>query len=154
MMENNEGPFRVAIIDNDEMEIDELMLILKTYPDLEIVGTSKVGAMGKRLILNKKPDLLFLDIQLPDTDGVTLLDSIRDSIDWKMQVVFFTTSNISYVLQAVRKSVFDCLLKPIDKKPIDKKELESIVNRFYKERAKKRKPDTRLFKSVISVDAL
>ena len=60
---------------------------------------------------NPHPDLLFLDVELPDTLGLNLLSEIREDILWDMKVVFYTSYD-KYLLQALRESAFDFLLKP------------------------------------------
>ena len=70
------------------------------------------------------PSLVFLDVELPDMQGPELLNLIRNEITWNMQVVFYTAYN-KYMLDAIRGSAFDYLLKPIDKN-----ELSKMMKRF------------------------
>lgn len=80
--------------------------------------------MGKKLIFKTMPDLVFLDVELPDMQGPELLNLVRNEITWNMQVVFYTAYN-KYMLDAIRESAFDYLLKPIDKS-----ELSNMMKRF------------------------
>ena len=80
--------------------------------------------MGTKLIFKTKPDLVFLDVELPDMQGSELLNLIRNEITWNMQVIFYTAYN-KYMLDAIRESAFDYLMKPIDKEDLSK-----MIKRF------------------------
>ncbi len=116
--------YKVVIVDDNEMAVDELRFQLRTFPDFRVVNTALNGAGGKTIILAEKPDLLVLDIELPDTDAFRLIEEISSEISWDMEIVFYTAYD-KYMLQAIRKSVFDYLLKPVNKQ-----ELEQMLQRF------------------------
>ena len=82
-MEKN---YKIVIVDNDGDALDNLELSLKKFLNFQIVGFAKNGASAKKVISKEKPDLLFLDIELPDISGLSLMNSMRDSIDWDMQL--------------------------------------------------------------------
>lgn len=119
-MEKN---YKIVIVDNDGDALDNLELSLKGYTNFQIIGFAKNGATAKKIISKEKPDLLFLDIELPNISGLSLMSSMRDSIDWDMHVVVYTAYD-KYLLEALRESAFDFLLKPINAK-----ELQLIMNR-------------------------
>lgn len=123
MMET-EGKYKVVIIDDERTAIDALRRELAPYDDLEIIGTASNGAKGKKMIMELHPDLLFLDVELPDILGLNLLSEIRHEILWDMRVVFYTSYD-KYLLQALRESAFDFLLKPFE--PED---LQVIIERY------------------------
>ena len=118
--------YKVIIIDDEKAAIETLRRDLEVQTDLEIKGTAGNGAKGKKLIMDIHPDLLFLDIELPDIQGIRLLSEIREQVLWDMKVVFYTAYD-KYLLQALRESAFDYLLKPYD---ID--ELNLIIERYRK----------------------
>ena len=82
------------------------------------------GNQGKKLIARVQPDLLFLDVELPDTTGMQLLQEMHDSLTWDLRVVFYTAYD-KYMIEAIRQSAFDYLLKPLDEQ-----ELKAILDRF------------------------
>lgn len=125
-MTEAEGFYKVVIVDDERTAIDALREGLVAYPDFEIKGTAANGAKGKKLIMELHPDLLFLDVELPDVLGLNLLSEIRNEVHWDMKVVFYTSYD-KYLLQALRESAFDFLLKPFDPK-----DLEAIVDRYRK----------------------
>lgn len=125
MMET-EDKYKVVIIDDERTAIDALRRELAPYDDLEIIGTANNGAKGKKMIMELHPDLLFLDVELPDILGLNLLSEIRNEILWDMRVVFYTSYD-KYLLQALRESAFDFLLKPFE--PED---LRVIIDRYRK----------------------
>lgn len=125
MMET-EDKYKVVIIDDERTAIDALRRELAPYDDLEIIGTAINGAKGKKMIMELHPDLLFLDVELPDILGLNLLSEIRNEILWDMRVVFYTSYD-KYLLQALRESAFDFLLKPFE--PED---LQVIIDRYRK----------------------
>lgn len=118
--------YKVAIVDDDELSLDNLAFGLQKFEDFHVEGTARNGASGKKLIAKVHPDLLFLDVELPDMRGMDLLDSIRESLTWEMKVVFYTAYD-KYMVSAIRQSAFDYLLKPFEEE-----ELELIISRFMK----------------------
>ena len=126
--------YKVIIIDDEKAAIETLRRDLEVQADLEIKGTAGKGTKGKKLIMDIHPDLLFLDIEFPDIQGIRLLSEIREQVLWDMKVVFYTAYD-KYLLQALRESAFDYLLKPYD---ID--ELNLIIERYRKTMASSAQP--------------
>ena len=123
MMET-EGKYKVVIIDDERTAIDALRRELELYCEFEVKGTASNGAKGKKVIMELRPDLLFLDVELPDVLGLNLLSDIREEILWDMKVVFYTSYD-KYLLQALRESAFDFLLKPFETE-----DLKLIIDRY------------------------
>jgi len=99
------------IIDDESHNIINLQRLLEKYcPEVTIVGSSSDANEGILLIKNSKPDLVFLDIQMPDKDGFQLLQELN-SYDFE---VIFVTAFSQYGIQAIKFSAIDYLLKPID----------------------------------------
>ena len=125
MMETEEK-YKVVIIDDERTAIDALRRELGPYREFEVKGVASNGAKGKKMIMELHPDLLFLDVELPDVFGFNLLSEIRDDVLWDMKVVFYTSYD-KYLLQALRESAFDFLLKPFESE-----ELKVIIDRYRK----------------------
>jgi two-component system LytT family response regulator len=101
-----------AVIVEDEPDNLRLLLALlvKHCKNIDVVGTAITAEEGANAILSLKPDLVFLDIGLPDQSGFEMLESLGDySFD-----VIFTTIHDHYAIQAIRCSALDYLLKPVD----------------------------------------
>ena len=90
-MMNAEDKYKVVIVDDERTAIDALRRELGAYQELEIKGTANNGAKGKKMIMELRPDLLFLDVELPDVLGLNLLSEMRDEVLWDMKVVFYTS---------------------------------------------------------------
>ena len=125
MMETEEK-YKVVIVDDERTAIDALRRELEPYREFEVKGIAGNGAKGKKMIMELHPDLLFLDVELPDTLGLNLLSEIREDILWDMKVVFYTSYD-KYLLQALRESAFDFLLKPFEAE-----DLKVIIDRYRK----------------------
>lgn len=119
------------VIDDTQTAIDNLVQKMRKYPDINIVATAGSGVAGLDLVMEHRPELLFLDIELPDMTGLEILESMRDIPDYYCYVVIYTAYD-DYMLPAFRNRAFDFLLKPIDDN-----ELDTIMERFYSDR-----PDT------------
>lgn len=76
------------IVDDDRTAIENLCRELALYPEMDVRGTAVNGAKGRKLIMEQHPDLLFLDVELPDIQGIRLLSEMRDEVLWDMKVVF------------------------------------------------------------------
>ena len=121
-----EEKYKVVIVDDERTAIDALRRELEPYREFEVKGIAGNGAKGKKMIMELHPDLLFLDVELPDTLGLNLLSEIREDILWDMKVVFYTSYD-KYLLQALRESAFDFLLKPFEAE-----DLKVIMERYRK----------------------
>src|SRR5690242_13622650 len=101
-----------AILIDDEVDgLRTLQKMLEKHcPQVEVVGTAMNAVMGNQRISQLKPDLVFLDIQMPGKTGLELLAEL-DAQDF--EVIFVTAFN-EYVLQALQFSAVDYLLKPVD----------------------------------------
>ncbi|MDP9077178.1 MAG: response regulator transcription factor [Bacteroidota bacterium] len=98
----------VIIVDDERNAREEVRKLLENYPELEIVGEAKNADEAKDLIELKQPDLLFLDIQMPEKSGFELLESLSN-----VPQVIFTTAYDQYAVKAFEVSAIDYLMKPI-----------------------------------------
>lgn len=114
----------VLIIDDDASERLKLVNSLKAIDGIGEIFIAEDSDSGESSVLNHRPDLLFLDIEMPHKNGIDLLRELKDLVHWPMQVVFYTAYD-QYMLQAIRESVFDYLLKPYEDS-----ELLLVINRF------------------------
>lgn len=121
--------YRTIIIDDEEMGRMALREKLSSYcPEVEIIGEAENGKTGLDLIRNLKPDLVFLDIEMPVMNGFEMLEQIKD---YDFQLIFVTAYD-QYAMKAIKFSAFDYLLKPVDIEELkqavtrlDKKDLEN-----------------------------
>lgn len=116
--------YKVAIVDDDEVSLENLSFELRKDARFSLEGTARNGKQGKKLIAKLQPDLLFLDVEMPDMTGLELLHEMRDNISWNMRVVFYTAYD-KYMIQAIREAAFDYLLKPFEEQ-----DLKEILVRF------------------------
>lgn len=121
---------KVVIIDDDKSSGKALADLLETKYDMEVVGCALSGLDGLVMMSKLQPDVLFLDVQLPDVNGLDFLDKLSGFLHNPCQVVMYTAYD-EYVLTAFRKQAFDVLLKPINPQ-----ELDVIVRRLEKEEEK------------------
>lgn len=123
------------IIDDESNGRDILTALLEKFcPSLEILGTADNAESGRTMIAALKPQLVFLDINMPGQTGFDLLQQI-ESIDFE---VIFVTAHDNYALKAFKFSAIDYILKPIDlddlKAAVKKAEEKLSLNDKPKER--------------------
>lgn len=103
--------FKAVIVDDELDAIESVKLIIKeNFSYINIVGTAQSVVEASRIISITKPDIVFLDIEMPDGNGFDVLESIPDR---KFKVVFITAYN-QYAIKAFKYSAIDYILKPID----------------------------------------
>lgn len=103
---------KTLLIDDDPSVITDLTRKLSLQPDIHIVGTAQTGKEGLRLLRDERPDLLFLDMELPDTTGLDILRQI-DAEELPCHVIVCTAFS-NYMLPAFRHQAYDFITKPID----------------------------------------
>ena len=130
---------KVLIIDDEKKARDGVKLLLKDHSDIEILGECKNGKEAIEMIISLKPDLIFLDIQMPGINGFDVLSSISEE-QWPL--VIFTTAYDQYALQAFEVQALDYLLKPFDLNRFNKslqlarKRHHKISNHVFEEKLK------------------
>jgi two-component system LytT family response regulator len=105
-------PIRTVIIDDEPLARQTLRNLLKQHDDLQLVAECSDGDQATNAILDYKPDLIFLDVQLPVKNGFDVLEEIPFET---MPVVVFVTAYEQYAVKAFEVHAIDYLLKPIDK---------------------------------------
>lgn len=115
---------KTIIIDDNAKSIEALTEKLKNYDDIQLVGSATNGSVGLNLVKEVSPELVFLDIELPDISGIEFLEQINMSQHGTCQIVIYSGFP-QYMLPAFRNNAFDYLLKPI----VDT-ELEQVINRI------------------------
>jgi two-component system LytT family response regulator len=103
---------KAIIVDDEPYCCEALDALLNRYcPQVKVVGICYSGKEALREIKEQKPQLLFLDIEMPQMNGFELLQKIPDpEFD-----LIFTTSYDQYAIKAIRFSALDYLLKPVDR---------------------------------------
>jgi two-component system, LytTR family, response regulator len=101
---------KALLIDDERLARNELRRLLAAHADIEIVGDAVdvEDALGK--IGSLKPDLLFLDVQMPGADGFSLLEQLEPPLP----AVIFTTAYDEFAVKAFEFNALDYLLKPVD----------------------------------------
>lgn len=100
------------IVDDEPLAREKIRRLLRSEPDVEIVGEAVSGEEAARLIENLKPDLVFLDIQMPEMNGFEVLKTVKNE---RMPVVIFVTAYDKYAIKAFEVHALDYLLKPFDR---------------------------------------
>lgn len=108
---------RALIIDDELHAREEMVALLEEAGSVDVVGTSGNAIDALKAINRLKPDILFLDIQMPVIDGFELLNMIAPEI---MPHVVFVTAYDHYSLKAFEEKTLDYLVKPVEKKRLEK----------------------------------
>jgi len=106
---SEEERIRTVIADDEPLAREGLRLRLAAEPDVTVVGEAADGNEAVEAIARLKPDLVFLDVQMPGRDGFEVLDAVSSV---HLPVVVFVTAYDQYALQAFDAHAVDYLLKP------------------------------------------
>jgi two-component system, LytTR family, response regulator len=98
------------IVDDENKAIKNLTSLLSLYPNVNIVGTANSADSARQLIETIKPQLVFLDVNMPGESGFELLEKLTE----RNFEVIFVTAHDEYALRALRANAIDYIQKPID----------------------------------------
>ncbi len=105
---------RAVIVEDSRLARNELKELIKLHDDLELVGEAGNVDDGVELIQSESPDLLLLDINMPEKDGFDLLEMLDD-----VPITVFTTAYDEYAIKSFEYNALDYLLKPVSNKRFD-----------------------------------
>jgi DNA-binding NarL/FixJ family response regulator len=109
------APIRVVLADDERMVRTALRAILSAEPDMAVVGEAATGAEAVSVVRKLRPDVVLMDVRMPETDGIRATEQILATLDGPPRIIVVTTfENDSYVYDALRAGAAGFLLKRAD----------------------------------------
>ncbi|MEN9683801.1 MAG: hypothetical protein RLZZ427_1552 [Pseudomonadota bacterium] len=102
---------RTILVDDEKLAIQGLMLRLEKFPDVEVIDTCSNGREAIRKIKTEKPDLVFLDIQMPGFDGFSVVKGVMEI---EPPLIVFVTAYQEHAVRAFEANAVNYLMKPVD----------------------------------------
>lgn len=121
------NPLRAFVVDDNPEALATLANDLQSMEEIADVKCFSSYEEATLPLLEIRPDVLFLDVEMPGRNGLDFLESVQQRINFPIRVVFYTAFS-GYMLDAIRHAAFDFLLKPYKKD-----ELEAVVDKIIKE---------------------
>lgn len=109
MTEMPSGPWRCVVVDDEPLARQTLQWLLGREPDFVVVAECSHGAEAVDVVTAQRPDVVFLDVQMPEVDGFDVLRILGHDAT---AVIVFVTAYDRYALQAFEQQAFDYVLKP------------------------------------------
>lgn len=103
---------RTIVVDDEPLARERLLKLLRAEDEVEVIGEAGNGREAVELIKRERPDLVFLDVQMPELDGFGVLAELKDD---ERPAVVFVTAYDKFALKAFDVHAVDYLLKPFDK---------------------------------------
>ena len=103
------GVVRALVVDDEPTAREAVATLLAEHPTVEVVGEASNGKEAVALVRRLRPDLLFLDIQMPDQDGFRVLDALGDDVP---RGIVFVTAHDEHAIRAFDVHALDYVLKP------------------------------------------
>ncbi len=138
-MDKRRGKIKTLIVDDEPLARQNLRVLLRGDPEIEIAGECGSGQEAVKVIRATSPDLVFLDIQMPEMNGFQVLERIDPE---RIPAIVFVTAFDKYALRAFEVHALDYLLKPFDdrrfekalrqaKKQIEQREINNLSQKLF-----------------------
>ncbi len=108
------GTIRAILVDDERLACDELAYLLKDFPEIEVVGAAANGLQAVEMIEAERPDLVFLDVQMPGLNGLGVIRKLKEK-GVPLPHFVLSTAYDHYAVEAFRLEALDYILKPVDK---------------------------------------
>jgi two-component system LytT family response regulator len=135
---------RTLIVDDEPLARSNLSVLLRLNPEIEIIGECSSGADALAKIRSAMPDLVFLDVQMPECDGFDVLERLGGQLP---PAIVFVTAYDQYALRAFEAGALDYLLKPFDNARFERA-LSRAKQRIRSGKDLPQKPERLVIKSV------
>jgi two-component system LytT family response regulator len=106
------APLRVVVVDDERPARSFLVALLRSFEDVSVVGEAASGREAIAVIEKERPDLAFLDWQMPEMDGMGVVRQLRKA---PVPLIAFVTAYDEYAVRAFEVNAVDYLLKPVDR---------------------------------------
>ena len=103
---------KALIVDDEPLARDRIRELLKDHPEIEVIAEAKNGQEAIDAVVNQNPDLVFLDVQMPDLDGFDVLQKLNVE---RLPLIIFVTAYDQHALRAFDVHAVDYLTKPFDR---------------------------------------
>ena len=133
--------FKVLIADDERLSRQRIRRLLALEPECEIAGECQNGSEAVRTLARERPDILFLDVQMPEMDGFEVVRAIVEQAEETKPLIIFTSAFDEYALRAFEVHAFDYLLKPFDRRRF-RESLQRAKTQLTRDRSES--PDDRL----------
>ncbi len=147
---------RTLIVDDMPLARERIRMLLRTEQEIEIIGERADGDEAVEAIKNLKPELVFLDVQMPGLDGFGVVEKIGVE---RMPVVVFVTAYDEFAIKAFEVSALDYLLKPFEEEQLNRavkrakgeiqKRQASDLNNHLRQLLAAVKPETKYLKRLV-----
>ena len=104
-------PIRALVVDDEPLARRNLTVLLRRDPDVGSITECESGMAGLQAIRESKPDLVFLDVQMPECGGFDVLELLGGQLP---PAIIFVTAHEEYALRAFESGALDYLLKPFE----------------------------------------
>ena len=141
---------RTILVDDEKLAIQGLALRLEKFPDVEIIDTCQNGREAIRKIKTEKPDLVFLDIQMPGFDGFAVVKGVMDI---EPPLFVFVTAYQEHAVRAFEANAVNYLMKPVDEDKLADT-LERVRNRLAEKRLAEEAEKLKLVLAEVAPDAM
>jgi len=112
MAENAEDPIRVLVVDDIAETRENLRKLLQFEADIKVVGAARTGEEGLRLARETLPDVVLMDINMPDMDGITATEALIEDVPFAQIVILFVQNDAVYMRRAMQAGARDFIAKP------------------------------------------
>lgn len=110
---------KVVIVEDNPLTVRSLVETIDWQSlGCEVVGTAFDGESGKKLILEMQPDILLTDIRMPQSNGLDMIEAVREHVPECKSIIITGYEEFQYANKAIKLSVFDYLLKPVDNEEV------------------------------------
>jgi len=104
------------VVDDEPLGRRRLQRLLEDHPDVQVVAVAPDERAARTEVLTRRPDLVFLDVQMPVEDGPTALRLLRETLpEASLPIVVFTTAHAEHAIAAFELEAIDYLLKPVER---------------------------------------
>ena len=132
MAEEETEKLKTLIVDDEPLAVERMQVICSKIDELQVVGTASDGAQALRLVDALTPDLILLDMTMPEVDGMSVAKSLAKKAE--RPAVVFVTAHDNYAVEAFDLDAVDYVLKPVKPERLERAVARAIARRGEGER--------------------